>query len=166
MEQLINSLLLLLDDAVGLHRSLLALYHEERQSLLAFNLEGIDASVKKKENLILKIKIVEEQRQRTIDSIASSLNLDASGLTITRLAEKVDIRQSYKLSAMSDELSAVVNQIKDVHRANRALIIHSQGLVTDSIAYLSNHQTPDPVYYRNGSLATQDQSGRLLARTI
>jgi flagellar biosynthesis/type III secretory pathway chaperone len=166
MEQLINNLLLLLDDAVDLYRSLLALYHGERQSLLAFDLEGIEASAKKKENLILKIKILEEQRQRTIDTIAALLNLDASGLTLTRLAEKVDIRQSYKLSATGDALSAMVNQIQDVHRANRSLIIHSQGLVTDSLAYLSNHQAPDPVYYRNGSLATQDQSGRLLTRTI
>ena len=166
MEQLINNLLLLLDDTVALYQSLLALYHEERQSLMAFDLEGIDASAKKKENLILKIKILEEQRQRSMDSIASSLNLDASGLTLTRLAEKVDIRQSYKLSAVGDELSAVVNQIKDVHGANRSLIIHSQGLVTDSLAYLSNHQAPDPVYYRNGSLAMQGQSGKLLTRTI
>lgn len=166
MEPLINSLLLQLDDTLDLHRSLLALYHEERQSLLAFDLEGINASAKKKENLVLKIKILEEQRQRTTGRIATSLELDATDVTLTRLAEKVDIRQAYKLSAIGDELSATVNQIKDVHRANRSLIIHSQGLVTNSMAYLNNHLTPDPVYHQDGSLAAQDQSGRLLTRTI
>jgi flagellar biosynthesis/type III secretory pathway chaperone len=166
MEQLINSLLLLLDDTVRLYQSLLTLYHEERQSLLAFDLEGINTNAKKKENLILKIKILEEQRQRTIDDIAALLTLDAADLSISRLAEKVDIRQAYKLSALGDELSATLNTIQEVHQSNRSLIIHSQGLVTNSLAYLGNQMTPDPVYYQNGSLAVQDQSGRLLTRTI
>ncbi len=166
MEQMINSLLLLLDDTVTLYRSLLALYGEERQSLLDFDLENINTSAKKKENMVLKIKILEEQRHRIVEGLAAALSLDAADLTLTRLAEKVDIRQSYKLSALGDELSATISQIKDVHRTNRALIIHSQGLVTDSMAFLSNHLAPDPVYHQNGSLAMQDQSGRLLARTI
>lgn len=166
MEQLINRLLLLLDDTVSLYQSMLTLYHEERQSLLAFDLDGISTNAKKKENLVLKIKILEEQRQRTIDAIAAALGLDAAGLTISRLADKVDIRQAYKLSALGDKLSETVNEIKDVHQSNRSLIIHSQGLVTNALAYLGSQLNPDPVYYQNGSLAVQGQSGRFLTRTI
>jgi flagellar biosynthesis/type III secretory pathway chaperone len=166
MEQLINRLLLLLDDIVSLYRSMLILYHEERQALLDFDLDGISTSAKKKENLVLKIKILEEQRHRTIDAIAAALGLDATDLTISRLADKVDIRQAYKLSALGDKLSETVNEIKDVHRSNRSLITHSQGLVTHALAFLGSQLNPDPVYYQNGSLAVQDQSGRFLTRTI
>ena len=166
MEPLINNLLLLLNDVVGLYRSLLDLYDEERRSLLAFDLEGIATSAKKKENLILKIKILEEQRQRILDDISGLLDLDASALSITQLAQKVDIRQAYKLSAIGDELIAVVDQIKAVHRANRSLIIHSQGLVSDSLALLSDQLTPDPVYHQDGRLAQQERNGRFLARSV
>lgn len=166
MEQLLNSLLLLLDDATSLYRSLLTLYHEEHQSLLAFEPDGISATAKKKENLILKIKILEEQRKRTTNRIAEYLGQPASDLTITRLAEKVDIRYSYKLSAVGDELSEVINQIKVLHQTNRSLITHSQELVNSSLAFLNNTLAPDPVYYRNGTVSTQDQNGRLLTRTI
>ena len=129
-----------------------AVYHDERQALLAFEPDGITATSKKKENLILKVKILEEQRKHIIDQIAEYLNQPASDLTITRLAEKVDIRYSYKLSTVGDELSSVLKQIGVLHHTNRSLITHSQGLVSGTLAFLSNNLAPDPVYYRDGSV--------------
>ncbi len=166
MEQLLNRLLMLLMDEVGLYQSLLAVYQDERQALLSFALDNITATSKKKENLILKVKILEEQRIHIIDQIAESLKHPASDLTLTRLAEKVDIRYSYKLSTLGAELSSVLEEMGALHRANRSLITHSQGLVSGSLALLNNNLAPDPVYHRDGSVSTQGQNGRLLTRTI
>ena len=166
MEQLLNGLLMLLADEVDLYRSLLVIYSDERQAFLAFELDNITASTKKKENLILKIKILEEQRTHIMGQIAAYLNQPVSDLTITRLAEKVDIRYSYKLSILGSELSSVLEDIGVLHRANRSLITHSQGLISDSVAFLSNNLARDPVYHRDGSVARQDRSGRFLTRTI
>ena len=166
MEQLLNRLLMLLTDEVGLYRSLLAVYQDERQALLAFMLDDITVCAKKKENLILKVKIIEEQRTQVVQQIAEHLNQRLPELTLSRLAEKVDIRYSYKLTTMGAELSSVIGEIGPLHHANRSLINHSQGLVSSSLAFLSNVLAPDPVYHRDGSVARQDQSGRLLTRTI
>ena len=166
MEQLLNRLLMLLVDEIGLYRSLLAVYQDERQALLSFALDNITETSKKKENLILKVKILEEQRIHIIDQIAVNLNRPASDLTITRLAEKVDIRYSYRLSTLGAELSAVLKEMGVLHNANRSLITHCQGLVSGSLAFLSNNLAPDPVYHRDGSVSTQERSGRLLTRTV
>jgi flagellar biosynthesis/type III secretory pathway chaperone len=166
MEQLLNRLLVILDDQVGMYRSLLAVYHEERQAILAFELEDITASSKKKENLILKVRILEEQRAYLIDRIADVLKQPGSELTIARLAEKVDIRFSYKLSAVGNRLASVLEQLKGVHSANRSLIAHARGLVSSSLAFLHNNLSPDPVYRRDGRVSGQDHCGRLITRTI
>jgi len=166
MEQLLNRLLMLLLDEVGLYKSLYDVYQEERQALLAFELDGITETSKKKENLILKVKILEEQRTHIVHQLSENLGQPASDLSITRLAEKVDIRYSYKLSTLGAELSAVLEEIGALHHANRSLITHSQGLVSDSLAFLSNNLTPDPVYRRDGRVGRQDRGGRLLTRTI
>ena len=166
MEQLLNRLLMLLMDEVGLYRSLLAVYQDERQALLSFSLDSITETSKKKENLILKVKILEEQRIAIVDQLAKNLNQPAADLTLTRLAEKVDIRYSYRLSTLGAELSSVLEEIGALHHANRSLITHCQGLVSGSLAFLSNHLAPDPVYHRDGSVSTQGRSGRLLTRTV
>jgi len=166
MEQLLNRLLMLLLDEVGLYKSLYDVYQDERQALLAFKLDGITGTSKKKENLILKVKILEEQRTHIVHQLAENLGQPASELTLTRLAEKVDIRYSYKLSTLGAELSAVLKEIGVLHHANRSLITHSQGLVSDSLAFLNNNLTPDPVYHRDGRVGRQDRGGRLLTRTI
>ncbi len=157
---------MLLVDEVGLYRFLLSVYQDERQALLSFVLDNITATSKKKENLILKVKILEEQRIHVIHQIAEMLNQPASGLTLTRLAEKVDIRYSHKLLTLGSELSSVLEEMGVLHRANRSLITHSQGLVSGSLAFLSNNLAPDPVYHRDGSVSTQGQNGRLVTRTI
>jgi flagellar biosynthesis/type III secretory pathway chaperone len=166
MEQLLNRLLTLLVDEIGLYRSLLAVYQGERQALLSFLLDKIMETSKKKENLILKVKILEEQRIHIIDQIAARLNQPASDLTLTRLAEKVDIRYSYRLSTLGAELFSVLEEMNTLHHANRSLIAHCQGLVSGSLTFLSNNLAPDPVYHRDGRVSTQDRSGRLLARTV
>jgi len=166
MEKLLNSLLMLLLDEVALYRSMLVVCQDERQALLSFALDNITETSKKKENLILKVKILEEQRTHIIDQIAANLNLPASDLTITRLAEKVDIRYSHRLSTLGAELSSVLNDIKVLQNSNRSLITHSQGLVSGSLAFLSNSLTPDPVYHRDGSVSRQERSGRLVTRNI
>ena len=166
MELLLNRLLMLLADEVGLYRSLLDVCRDERRALLSFELDGITTTSKKKENLILKVRILEEQRAHLIHQIAGSLNLPAAELTITRLAEKVDIRYSYKLSERGAELLSVIEEIGRLQHANRSLMTHSQGLVSSSLSFLNSILNPDPVYHRDGSVSRQDQSGRLLTRTV
>jgi len=166
MEQLLNRLLIILDDQTGLYRSLLAVYEEERQCLLAFDLEGITAASKMKENMIPKVKILEEQRVHITNQLANILQQPASELTITRLAEKIDIRFSYKLSAAAESLTSILEQLKIAHSTNRSLITHSQELISSSLAFLHSNLTPDPVYHQDGRVARQAQCGRLVARTI
>jgi flagellar biosynthesis/type III secretory pathway chaperone len=166
MEQLLNRLLNLLDDEIDLYRTLLTVYQHEREALLAFEIEGITAASTKKENLILKIKIIEEQRLHVIDRIARDLNQVAADLTITRLADKVDIRYSHQLSSRGAELSSILEKIGVLHQSNRSLITHSQSLVRDSLIFLSDNLAPDPVYHRDGSVSRKARSGRLVTRII
>ena len=83
MEQLLNRLLMLLIDLVGLYRSLLAVYQDERQSLLAFELDGITATSKKKEILILKVKILEESSLASVTMATSPVTLEKCILSLS-----------------------------------------------------------------------------------
>lgn len=166
MEQLLNKLLVLLDDEIDLYRSLLGVYRNERDAVLAFKLEGISTTSKRKENLILKIKILEEQRKSFIGQLATILNVPALDLTITRLAEKVDIRFSRHLSSRGAQLVSILDEMVKAQEANRSLLTHSQEMVNNSMTFLQNILTPDPVYHRDGKLSKPDQSGQLVTRTI
>ena len=62
MDVLLNQFIDLIEDETGLCRSLLSVLQKEKQAIVDSELMALNETSKTKENLLLKIRILEEER--------------------------------------------------------------------------------------------------------
>lgn len=166
MEQPLNDLLDLLETIFQLHRALFEILQKERQALIDLDLDGIGTYCKKKENQILRIKILEEQRLQIMGQLAGRLHETRSDLSLTRLAEKVNILYAQRLMDAAAALMSIARDIKSLNEANKSLISFSRDMLSGSMALFENLLSPEPVYQKNAHLGPREPSGRLLTRVV
>lgn len=161
-----DNLLDLLDGEAAHYRSLLPVLEREKEAIIEPNLGELGKTGKKKEALLLKIRIIEEQRQIMIKDLAKSLGCSPHDLTITKLAELVEEPYSARFKSLCSDLLPLAKTIRDVNNGNKALIRHSVELIRSSFAFLNNLITANAVYYRSGRMQQNDHSGKVLCGSI
>jgi len=162
MDLLLNKFLSLLEGETDLYRSLLSILQSEKKAVVLSNLKELNESSKEKENLILKIRILEEQRSKLLEKIADNLGHSCQVLTLSRLAEMVEEPYSTRLRYNYSILSTLVHSIQEVNNANKTLILHSLELVRGSLALFGNLIEPNSIYFRTGEVKPRGQSGMLI----
>jgi flagellar biosynthesis/type III secretory pathway chaperone len=166
MDSLLTKLIGLLEEETGLYRSLLFLLQEEKRAFSASALEDLTDAGKEKENQILKIRILEEQRVRMIEGLADRMGRSFRDLTLSRLIRMVDEPFAARLTDCRSNLISLVQSIRELNESNGAQIEHSLGLVRGSLALLNNIIPSNPVYHRTGTLQGCGHSGRLLSGEV
>ena len=68
MEHLLEKLFGLLEHATELYQSLFAVVQKEKDAVVGLNLQQLNEACKAKENLLLKLRILEERREQLMDS--------------------------------------------------------------------------------------------------
>ena len=156
----------LLDGEAALYRALLSVLQLEKNAIIGSNLGELGKTGKEKEALLLKISIIEEQRQIMMEDLAESLECSPHDLTITKLAELVEEPYPARFKRLCSDLLPLAKTIRDVNDGNKALLRHSVELVRSSFAFLNNLITANAVYYRSGRMQQNDQSGKVLSGSI
>jgi hypothetical protein len=162
MDLLLTKFLGLLEAETDLYRSLLSILRQEKKAVVLSNLKELNESSKEKENVILKIRILEEQRSQLSGKIADALGYSGRMLTLHKLADMVEEPYSARLRHNQSVLSALVHSLQEVNNTNKTLILHSLELVRGSLTLFSNLVNPHSVYFRTGEIKTGGQSGMLI----
>jgi hypothetical protein len=136
MERLLNKLIGLLEHAAELYQSLFAVVQNDKNAVVDLDLQQLNEACKAKDNLLLKLRILEEQREQIMVRMADEIGCSPQGLTLTQLSLLVD--ESY---------------------ARMQLIQGSYNL-------LSNLMAANPLYYRSGNVQKTDQTGKLLRGAV
>ena len=166
MDILFNKFLCLLEDETDFYRSLLLVVQKENRAVVDLKLKELNEAGKEKENLLLKIQILEEQRQRRLEKVADSIGCPLQRLTLSRLSQLSKEPYSTRLKDCRSNLLALTQSIQEVNNSNKSLVMHSLKLVGSSLSLLDNLIAPLPVYYRTGKAQINDQSGRVLSAQI
>lgn len=161
-----DNLLDLLEGDACHYRSLLSVLEGEKKAIIESNLGELEKTGKEKEELLLKIRIIEEQRQIMIKDLAKSLECSPHDLTITKLAERVEEPYSARFKSLCSDLLPLAKTVRDVNGANKALLRHSVELIRSSFAFLNNLIAANAVYYRSGRMQQNDQSGKVLCGSV
>ncbi|MBW1706500.1 MAG: flagellar protein FlgN [Deltaproteobacteria bacterium] len=161
-----DNLLNLLHGEAALYRALLSVLQGEKDAIIGSNLGELGKTGKEKEELLFKIRIIEEQRQIMIKDLARSLGRSPHDLTITKLAELVEEPYSDRFRSLCSDLLPLARTIRDVNDGNKALLRHSVELIRSSFAFLNNLIAVNAVYYRSGRMQQNDQSGKVLCGKI
>lgn len=166
MEQLLDKLIGLLGHATELYQSLLHIVQNEKDAVVGLNLKQLSEACKAKDNLLLKLRILEEQRQQVMVRVADQLGCSPEGLTITQLSQQVEKSYSRRLLDHSTDLLALIHTLQDATQQNKSLMSHSMQLIQGSFNLLRNLMPDNPVYYRSGNLNSGEKTGRLLSGDI
>ena len=166
MELLLNKLAGLLEGETEFYRSLLSVLQEEKEALIDSELKVLNEANKEKENLLLKIRILEEQRLRTLEDLSDELGYPPQDLTLARLSQLVDTPYSERFKECHSNLCSLTQSIKEINHSNRSLLMHSVELVKGSLALLNNLIASNSVYYSTGEFKAGKRAGNILSGRI
>lgn len=166
MELLLDSFLGLLEEGTVSYSALLSVLQKEKKAIVSLSFKESNEASKEKENILLKIRILEEQRLKIQEKLADSLGYPPQDLTMTKLSKMIPEPYSKRLKVCCSNLSALLQSILDVNSSNKVLIMHSLELVRGSLTLLSNLVCSNPVYYKSGVVQLRENNGRVLSGRI
>jgi flagellar biosynthesis/type III secretory pathway chaperone len=166
MEHLLKKLIGLLEHTTELYQALLAVVQNEKNAVVALDLQQLNEACKAKDNLLLKLRILEEQREQIMARLAAEIGCSPQGLTLSQLSLLVDESYACRLVALSRDLLALIQSLQSATQQNKFLISHSMQLIQSSYKLLNNLMAADPLYYRSGNVQNTDRTGKLLSSAI
>ena len=166
MEHLIKKLIGLLEHTTELYKLLFAVVQNEKNAVVGLDLQQLNEACKAKDNLLLKLRILEEQREQIMVRLAAEIGCSPQGLTLTQLSLLVDESFARRLIDISRELLALIQSLQDATQQNKFLMSHSMQLIQGSYNLLNTLMAANPLYYRSGNMQNTDQTGKLLSGAI
>lgn len=157
---LINELLRVIERESEIYRSMLAVIEKERKAAVQSDLDALNSAAKEKENILVKLGIVEEQRIQLVKEMAEALGCLPGEITITTISQVVGEPFAGRLRIAGNDLSTVLNSVRDANHSNKQLFEHSIELLKGSFNLLSGLTRSDTVYYRTGNIQRAYQTGK------
>lgn len=154
----LDSLKRVLKEEIEGCRSLLELLQEEKRRLVNLELDEVESVVKAKDILILKLRLLEEERVRVVDRLEAEPreepldpNVDFPKVNLKRLAERFGDEE---LLALRSKLISLTQSIQEMSAFNRVMIDRTLEFIRKNTPLLS----------KNHSLAPESEKGRVFSR--
>ena len=160
MEPMINQLLRVLEWESELYQSMLTVIDQESKGAIRSDLNALTKAGEEKENILVKLRSIEEQRIRLVREMADALGYPPREFTLTMMSQLVGEPLAGRLSQAGTDLSTVLNVVKDANHRNKQLFEHSLELLRGSFNLLGELTQSDMVYYRTGNIQRTYQTGK------
>lgn len=142
----------LLGKEYDLYKPLLLLLQKERGIVVDCSAADLIQTNKEKENLVLKIRILEQSRQAIIEELADRIGLSPNAVTLSTLEERLKEPFAGRLRALRSNLSAILQSIREVNEENRVFLQHSADFIKGSLALIRYLTVSSPTYMASGAL--------------
>ena len=160
MELMVHQLLGVLERESELYRSMLTVIDTESKAAVRSDLNALTKAGEEKENILVKLRLIEEQRIRLVREMADALGYPSRDFTITMISQLVGEPFAERLSQAGTDLSTMLNTVKDANHRNKQLFEHSRELLRGSFNLLSELTQSDMVYFRTGNVQRTYQTGK------
>jgi flagellar biosynthesis/type III secretory pathway chaperone len=147
-----ESIKTILSEQVTGYRALLDILQQERICLLSFNPLGVETLAKEKDTIVMKLKLLEEERIRLVCVYASEQAL-ADADVFRSLAETSGDDSFQRLRL---QLISLLQSIMELNGFNRVLIERSAAVIKNALNFLGS----------SGMTATAARTGALLSREV
>lgn len=152
LEFMLTDLSDLLRREFDIYRSLLSLLQKERRIVVDCSIEDLIQTNKEKENLVLKIRILEQSREAILEKLADRMGLLPDELTLSTLEQRLKEPFATQLRTLHSNLSAILQSIREVNEENRIFLQHSVDFVKGSLALIRYLTVSSPKYMASGAL--------------
>ncbi len=160
MDQKINQLLRVLEQESELYRSILTVIDKECNAAVRSELNALIKAGEEKDSILVKLRLVEEQRIRLVIEMAKALGYPPRDFTISMISQLVGEPFAGWLCQAGTDLKTVLNAVKNANHRNKQLFDHSLDLLRGSFNLLSELTRSDMVYHRTGNIQKNYRTGK------
>jgi hypothetical protein len=131
---LTDSIKTILTEQVIGYRTLIDILRQERECLVCFNPMGVEDLSKEKDTIVLKLKLLEEERSRLVRAFARD-HAVAEKSTLQKLSEMTGDDSFLRLRL---QLISLLQGVMELNEFNRVLIERSSGMVRNALNFLAS----------------------------
>lgn len=141
----------ILSEQVEGYRVLLDILQRERACLLRINAEEVETLSKEKDTIVLKLKLLEEERIRLVASFVAEQAIDDAA-AFKRLTE-ITGDDSYQRLRL--QLISLLQSISELNNFNRVLIERSASIVKNALTFLGSFGLATPASSKGALLSRE-----------
>lgn len=166
MKLLMDEFLSVIESQAKFYQSLVSVLREEHTAVVESRMEMLNEVNFKKEALILKIQILENQRSELMNKLSEVMGCPVQELTLAKLSQLTEKPYTKRLNACRSNLLPLIRSVCQANDRNRSLLTHSIDLVKGSIVLMNNLIASNAVYYRTGKIQSNDKNGKVFSGEI
>ena len=166
VDTILNQLLSAIRQETELYRSMLTTIDIERDAVIRSDLKALTESGMMKENLLVKLHRLEEQRCILVSKLAEYFECSHQNLTLSKISQMVDKPFSGRLQQASIDLKIILDTVREANQGNKLLFEHSLELLRGSFNLISGLTDSNKVYYRTGNVGSIPPAGKCICSEI
>jgi flagellar biosynthesis/type III secretory pathway chaperone len=124
---------ILTEQVIG-YRTLVDILRQERECLVCFNPTGVETLSKEKDTIVLKLKLLEEERIRLVRAFAAD-HAVADKSVFQKLSEMTGDDSFQRLRL---QLISLLQGVMELNEFNRVLIERSSSMVRNALSFLGS----------------------------
>ncbi|MEI6609730.1 MAG: flagellar protein FlgN [Deltaproteobacteria bacterium] len=147
----------------------LAIYQElkdfiigEKKILIKPSLEVLSESNARKENIILKVRMLEATRMNILKKIARNLELKIDEINLAAMASYAAIEQRQEIEESRKKIVLISGEIRTLNESNKVLVGPSLANMKWSLDFISSLMAQVPVYLESGKIKSFQGNGKFL----
>jgi flagellar biosynthesis/type III secretory pathway chaperone len=149
---------------ITIYGELIKLLRKEWESISNYSYEAIQEILNKKETLVLKIQVLEENRAEVVDVIAKKLGMLPEELTLKKLIVLIDHPVKAKLMKYRITLLEQIKTIAELNEINQGLVDTSSLSIKKSLAFIHKTQSDaEAGYHGDGQMNGNKTSSCMLS---
>lgn len=129
-----NELKDILKAEIKSYEELVSILQKEREALISFTPDQIEALSREKDMIIMKIKLFDEERVNILSKISSQLQINKN-INISNL---LDITKDDDLRDLGYKLTSLVQTVNDLNEFNKILIEKSSRHINSFLCFLES----------------------------
>jgi len=166
MESILNNLLDILKKEFDMYKALLSVLREERRLLTSVSLDKFNDCLKAKEDLMLRVSMLEESRMQLTKALAQKLNLPLEEVTLSYLSCAAEEPFSSAFKSLKAGFSSLTADIKDVNSINRQFLQRYLHIIQSSLSVLNRLISPNLIYLKTGQFSHKYQRGKVISGKV
>ncbi len=156
------SLIALLRKELSIYQELKSFIIDEKKTLIRPSFDELNESNARKENIILKARMLEEARTNISKKIARNLELKIDEIKLATLANFAVIEQRQEIEEIGKKLALISGEIRMLNEINKDIVGSSLANVRGSLDFINSLISKGSVYLESGKIKSFQSNGKFL----
>lgn len=146
----ISELLEILEKEANVYSDILDISKNKTNVVVEGKVAELESIVKLEQSLIMKLRKLEDHREKLIGSISAEIGAHPSKMTVSELANLLGSEQSERLKNAQNSLKGTIDRLQNTNELNSRLINNSLEYIEFSINLLTAAGALNNSYGSNG----------------